>query len=96
MASKTITVTEAFGSPFGNKDFQITFDSILDWIVKIGIPIAIIMIIGSGITMLIAGDKPALFNKAKDSLLYTILGLFILLAGRGIVTFVESIIELAK
>lgn len=92
--TKSTTVTEEFGPPFDNKDFQVTFDSILDWLLRIAIPVGVLMILISGVLMISSEGNPTRFNNAKNMLLYTIIGLAIILIGKGFIALVESLINL--
>lgn len=67
-------------------------DAITKIIFNISIPIAVILIIISGILMLTSRGNTAQVAMAKNYLKYTIIGLFVILIGRGFITLVLSII----
>ena|SRR3989338_4858160 len=80
-------------TPFGGfKDIQ----SLVDWIVKtlivIAIPIAVVLIIWSGITYMRSGGDPALVKKAGEILLWTAIGLAIMFVGGGFVDLIFSVV----
>lgn len=68
------------------------FDYIGGFIFAISIPIAVILIIFSGLMMLTSAGNVARVNKAKTILWYTILGLAIIFIGKGFITLIQSIL----
>lgn len=81
-------------NPIGAENFQDLINIIGKWIFNLAIPIAVIMIIYAGVLMLTAGDKPAQFQKGTKALWYAVLGLAVVLIGKGFVTLVQSILNL--
>ncbi len=78
----------------GASDFASLVKIIAQWIFNLAIPIAVAMIVYSGILFLTAKGEPAKVTKAKDVLKYAIIGLAIILIGSGFVTLIQSILEL--
>lgn len=68
---------------------------ILDWLIKIAIPIAVIMIIYGGILFLFAGQSPALVTKGRKIVTYAMLGLAVIFIGGGFITLIQSALESA-
>ncbi|KKT28020.1 MAG: hypothetical protein A3G02_01885 [Candidatus Yanofskybacteria bacterium RIFCSPLOWO2_12_FULL_44_13b] len=68
---------------------------ILDWLIKIAIPIAVIMIIYGGLLFLYAGQKPELAKKGRAIVTYAVLGLAIIFIGGGFITLIQSALEAA-
>ena len=66
--------------------------NIIDFIFNISIPIAVILIIVSGIIMLTSAGNMAKVGKARTILWYTIIGLAIIFIGKGFITLVTSIL----
>ena len=80
--------------PFGPSDFGELIDTVVKWALNIAIPIAMIIIIWSGIQMLLARGVPAKFASASKTLWYAVLGLAVIFIGKGFITLVKSILEL--
>lgn len=94
--TETRTYSFSLDNPFGGGATTI-FDFInviTTWIFNLSIPIAVVLIMYAGLLFLTAGGSPKNFQKAKDVLKYTVLGLAILLIGKGFVTLIISILEL--
>lgn len=66
------------------------------WLFNIAIPIAVIMIIYSGVLFLTAQGNPGQVTKAKDVLKYAVIGLAIMFIGSGFVSLIQSILELGN
>ncbi len=81
-------------NPIGVTNFQDLINIIARWIFNLAIPIAVIMIIYAGILMLTSGDNPGRFQKGTQALKYAVIGLAIVLIGRGFVTLIQSILNL--
>jgi len=67
--------------------------AILDIVVKIGMPIAVLFIIYSGFLFVTAQGSEEKLKKAKTSLLYTVLGTAILLGASVLANAIGSTIE---
>lgn len=78
----------------GADDFTELVTIIAQWIFNLAIPIAVAMIVYSGILFLTAAGELAKVTKAKDVLKYAVIGLAIILIGSGFVTLIQSILEL--
>jgi len=81
-------------NPIGVENFQDLINIIGKWIFNLAIPIAVIIIIYAGVLMLTAGGVPARFQKGAKALWYAVLGLAVVLIGKGFVTLVQSILNL--
>jgi len=69
----------------------------LEGVVKIGIPIVALAIIYCGFLFVQARGKPEAIKKAKDALIYTIIGAAILLGSWAIAQLIsETVLELGK
>ncbi|OWK27428.1 MAG: hypothetical protein US76_04335 [Parcubacteria group bacterium GW2011_GWA2_38_13b] len=60
---------------------------------SIAIVLAVILTVYIGITFLTAGGDDSQITKVKKMLIWLVLGVAILLIGRGIITFVRDILE---
>ena len=69
-------------------------DVLATWLLNLAIPIAVVMIVYAGVMFLTSRGEPAKVTKAKQILLYAVLGLTIILIGKGFITLIESILNL--
>ena len=63
---------------------------IVNFIFNLGVPVAVIIIIISGIRMLVSGGKPANYQKGVDGLKWSIVGLAVLLIGKGFFSLIKT------
>ncbi|MEK7138928.1 MAG: hypothetical protein AAB799_01985, partial [Patescibacteria group bacterium] len=56
--------------------------------------IAVIMIVYAGVIFLTSRGEPAKVTQAKQILLYAVVGLAIIMIGKGFITLIESILNL--
>ena len=82
-----------FENPLESKDFTELAESIIEWIVNIGILIAVFMIIYSGILFMISRGNDEDITKAKKALMWSLIGLAILIMGKTWITLIESILS---
>ena len=82
-------------NPFvGGTDNIIDLIAVLaNFIFQLGVPVAVIIIIYSGILYLVSADRPAMVQKATNGLKYAAIGLAVLLIGKGFVSLVQSILN---
>jgi len=81
-------------NPLGITNFQDLIGIIGTWIFNLAIPVAIIIIIYAGIMMLTAGPNPKNFETGKNALKYAVIGLAVVLIGKGFVSLIQSILNL--
>ncbi len=74
----------------GAENLMDIFSILANFIFNLGVPVAVIIIIYSGIRMLISGGKPASYQKGIDGLKYSLLGLALLLIGKGFVSLITT------
>ena len=67
---------------------------ISDSLFGIAIPIAALMYIWAGVKMMLSRGKPEAYQEAGRIVLYTSIGLAIILIGEGFVSLIKSIISL--
>ena len=85
-----------FDPPLQSQTIFDLLTGILSFALTIGIPIAVGMIIYAGILFLTAGANPNAVGKAKSILLYAVIGLAIILIGKGFLTLIRSILDLGN
>ena len=64
-----------------------------NWIFNLAIPIVTITIIYAGVRFLISRGNPGEVGKAKQMLLYAVIGLAVVIIGKGFIALVESILR---
>lgn len=85
-------------NPLKNSDgssvdsFGALLKTIGDWLIKIGAPIAVFMVIIGGFQIMISGGKPDKIKTGRATILWTVIGYAILIVGWGIVEIVTNLI----
>lgn len=67
--------------------------NIIQWMITIGAPIAVAIIIYGAAEMLFAGGNPEKFKKGKNVILYAVIGYGIITIGWGIVAIIEKLLQ---
>lgn len=83
-------------NPLQANSFEELIGKIIDFLVKVGIIIAPIFIIFAGFLFLTAGGDPNKLNTAKNLILWTLIGIAILLVGKGFISIIEQILEVKE
>ena len=83
-------------NPLGVNSFEDLIGKIIDFLVKIGVIIAPIFIIFAGFLFLTAGGDPNKISTAKNLILWTLVGLAILLVGKGLISILKQILEVKE
>jgi magnesium-transporting ATPase (P-type) len=78
--------------PTCNPSFTDIINKIINFIFWVGVVIFPIMAIIAGFLFLSSGGDPSKVKKAKDLLLYSIIGLFIVLLAKGIISVIKSLL----
>ena len=84
---------EGLNNPIGANSIQEFIKAILDIVVTLGTPIVVFFIIYAGFLFVIAQGKPEKLQKAKDTLLYTVIGAAILLGAWGISQIIKNTVD---
>lgn len=91
----TPTAAVTINNPIKAKNVQDFVKTILEGIIKIGIPLVAIAIIYSGFLFVTAVGKPDKIKEAKDALLYTVIGAALLLGSWAIAQLIsETVLSL--
>lgn len=93
-SGQTVSYELNIPNPIKANDFISLITEISKWITAIAVPIAFIAIVYAGILWLSAGAYPKNAEEAKKVLKYALIGLAVIIIGRGFITLVESIINL--
>jgi len=88
LRTQAVTIT----NPAEWTTFQELIDAILNFIFYVGVVIFPIMAVIAGFLFLSSGGDPSKIKKAKDILLYSIIGLLIILLAKGIISMLESLL----
>lgn len=80
----------------GVNDLDDVVNNVAKGLLGVAIPIAVLMYIYAGVLYITAGAKPQNVQKAKNVLLYTSIGLAIILIGGGFVDLIISILNLGS
>lgn len=73
-------------------DFAQLVDKVAGYIFMIGMPIAVIMILYGGLLFLTSSGNEEKVKKAKRALTYAMIGVAILLIGKGFISLLASIL----
>ena len=79
-------------NPIGSDNFVDLLDKIAQWIFNIGLVLAVIMVIWSGVLFMTAGGNEEKIKKAKQTLLWTIIGATIIIGCKGLISLVKDIL----
>lgn len=71
-------------------------DAIINFLLTLAAPIAVIMTIFAGYLFLIAGDNQEKVKTARKTLLYVVIGVAILILSKGIVSLAKSFLPLTS
>ena len=85
---ETITI----GDPTG-KTVEEILNSVVNWLLVIAAPIAVIMTIWAGYLFMTGGDNEERIKKARSTLMYVVIGIVILIISKGIITLVRSFVS---
>lgn len=85
-----------FPPPYQTQTITDLLDGILTFALQIGIPIAVIVIVYAGIMFLFARGDSGKVTKARAILLYAVIGLAVIFIGKGFLTLIENILDLAS
>ena len=80
-------------NPLKTESFEVIIDNLIDFIFKIAIPIVPLMVIFSGFLFVTAGGNVAQLERAKKVLIWTVIGLAILLLSKGLFVIIQKLLE---
>jgi hypothetical protein len=83
-------------NPLGVNNLEDIFQIISSRVIDIVIPIAVLLYCWAGFNLLIAAGRPQYINRAKQTFLYTSLGLLVIFIGGGFVDLIRSILNAGK
>lgn len=91
----SFVLAQTLTNPLGSETQTITdlLKKIVTWLVDIGGPIAVGVIIYGAIQMVISVGDPAKFKEGKQTILYAVIGYAIILVGWGIVSIITNLLK---
>lgn len=79
-------------NPLEAGDFGALVGSIINFLFNIGLVVAPIMIIIAGFILVTGGGDPKAFQRAKDLIIYTVAGLFLIMVAGGLINVVKDLV----
>lgn len=86
------SVSTKIEDPLGGKDFTDITKDIISWLVNIGISLAVIMIMYAGFLWMTSGGDETKVTKARQTLIWSLVGLGVLIIGRGFVSILQELL----
>ena len=78
-------------NPLRANDFNELVEGIINFIFNIALAVAPIMIIVAGFVFVTSGGDRLNVQRAKDIMIYTVAGLFVILISKGLITMIRSL-----
>ena len=83
-------------NPLTTNSFDEIINNVTDFLFKIALVVGPLMIVIAGFMLMTAADDTEKVTKAKQIIFYTLIGLFIVLFARGLVSVLKNIIGVKK
>lgn len=80
------------GDPLSGAGVEEILNNIVNWLLVIAAPIAVIMTIWAGYLFMTGGSNEEQIKKARSTLLYVVIGIVVLILSKAIITLVASFI----
>lgn len=93
-AGESTPILFKIDNPLEADNFLELIDVLATWLFNIAIPIAVVMIVYAGVMFLTSRGDATKITKARQILLYAVVGLAIIMIGKGFITLIESILNL--
>ena len=81
-------------NPLKSNDLSQLLDNIINFLLTLAAPIAVIMMIYAGYLFITASDNEEKVKTARKTMLYVVIGIAILILSKGVVTLVSSFFPL--
>ncbi len=81
-------------NPLQAKDLTELLNNIINFLLTLAAPIAVIMMIYAGYLFITASDNEEKVKTARKTMLYVVIGIAILILSKGVVTLVSSFLPL--
>lgn len=79
-------------NPLEAAEFGVIIDNIIDFIFKIAVVLAPLMVVVGGFLFLTAGGNPQQIDRAKNLIIWTAIGFLIVLLSKGILAMINKIL----
>ncbi len=83
----------ALQNPLGYDTFEDLVNAIIGFLIKIGIPLATIMFVIAGVLFVTSAGDPNRVSTAKKFMLYTAIGLAVILVSSGLIKVLQSLLQ---
>lgn len=80
------------GSPGCVDSFAVLIEKITDYILTVIEILAVLMFVWAGILFVTSGGNPGQITKARNALMYAVIGAIIALAGKGLIVVIKAVI----
>ena len=80
-------------NPLQADTFEELVEGIINFIFNLALVVAPIMIIVSGFILVTSGGDPAARRRAKEILIYTVAGLFVIMTSKGLIQVLKELFE---
>lgn len=80
-------------NPIGQNTIMEFIKTLLEGVLKLGMPVIALALIYSGFLFVSAQGNPEALSKAKDSFMYTLIGAAVLLGSWGIAQLIASTVQ---
>ncbi|MBI2042427.1 MAG: hypothetical protein HYT21_01580 [Candidatus Nealsonbacteria bacterium] len=81
-----------FPNPLNVGSFEALLEAVMNFIFWVGITLAPLMLIVAGLMYVTSAGSPTGVTKAKNLMLWTLVGLAVLIAAKGLVSVIRSIL----
>lgn len=79
-------------NPIGARSFTAIIDRITDFAVKIITPISVLVILYAGLLYMFSAGNPEKVKKARQALTWALVGLAIVLIGKGFIFIIQDVL----
>jgi len=85
-----VAVTNSIENPINAASFTVIIESITNFIFSIGLVAAPLMVVIAGLLIITAGGDPKKVELGRHIIVYTLIGLFIILFAKGIISILNK------
>lgn len=86
-------ITISFANPLATRDFREFVENIINVIFTVALPLAVVMLVVGGILIVTASGNQSQIENGKKFLIYTLVGVVILLSAKGLVNLLEYLVR---
>jgi hypothetical protein len=88
-----IVSAEEIINPIAANSFQEIIDGIINFIFYIGLIVTPLMVVIAGLLILTAGGDPKKVEQGRHIIVYALIGLFIILFAKGIISMLNGVMQ---